>query len=152
MIDYTPTPTNFYEDYICHYGIKGMKWKRHKYASDSDAYKRLNAMGDDEYWSRVKAAKLVGKKGSSSKSAKASAGKKEGSGKAAKEKKEKETKKKTIAERDPIMKQQSHAAVSNILSQFNLQKDKSQLPKAREKAAELEKRKKKNGGIRLYYN
>lgn len=144
MDTYTSTPTNFYEDYISHYGTKGMKWKRHKYASDSDAYKKVNAMSDDDYWKRVNAAKLVGKKGSSSsKSAKASAGKKEGSGKAAKEKKEKEPKEKNIANRDPAMKQQSHAAVSNILSQFNLQKDKSQLPTVRAKAAELEKRRKK---------
>ena len=26
VILYTPTPTNFYEDYICHHGIKGQKW------------------------------------------------------------------------------------------------------------------------------
>lgn len=147
MIEYTSTPTNFYEDYICHYGKKGMKWKRHKYASDSDAYKRLNVMSDDDYWKRVNAAKLVGKKGSSSKATKEKAAKKESSGKAAKEKKEKETKEKNIANRDPVMKQQSHAAVSNILSQFNLQRDKSQLPTARAKAAELEKRKKKNGKL-----
>lgn len=135
MDTYTSTPTNFYEDYISHYGTKGMKWKRHKYASNSDAYKKLNAMSDDDYWKRVNAAKLVGKKGSSSKATKEKAAKKESSGKAAKEK--------NIANRDPVMKQQSHAAVSNILSQFNLQKDKSQLPMVRAKAAELEKRKKK---------
>ena len=27
---YTPTP-DFYNDYLAHYGIKGMKWKNHIY-------------------------------------------------------------------------------------------------------------------------
>ena len=27
MIEYTPTP-DFYEDYICHYGVKGMRWRK----------------------------------------------------------------------------------------------------------------------------
>ena len=30
MVNYNPTPTNFYEDYIAHYGVKGMKWKNRK--------------------------------------------------------------------------------------------------------------------------
>lgn len=29
MIDYTPTP-DYYNDYIAHYGVKGMKWGRRK--------------------------------------------------------------------------------------------------------------------------
>ena len=29
MDSYTPTP-NYYDDYICHYGVKGMKWRYHK--------------------------------------------------------------------------------------------------------------------------
>jgi len=29
MIGYTPTP-DYYNDYICHYGVKGMKWRHRK--------------------------------------------------------------------------------------------------------------------------
>lgn len=30
MVGYQATPTNFYEDYIEHYGVKGMKWRHRK--------------------------------------------------------------------------------------------------------------------------
>lgn len=30
MVGYNPTPTDFYEDYIAHYGVKGMKWRHRK--------------------------------------------------------------------------------------------------------------------------
>ena len=34
MIGYTPTP-DYYNDYICHYGVKGMKWRNHVYKAKS---------------------------------------------------------------------------------------------------------------------
>ena len=143
MIGYTPTPTNFYEDYICHYGTKGMKWgvrKRYRMPSTSDAYKRINAMSDDDYWKKVDAAKLVGKK-SSSKTTKAKAAAKEKSGKVSKEKKEKEVSTKPETTREKTGSTFSKQYLT--MMQQQLQKDRSQLPKARAKAAELEKKKKR---------
>ena len=52
MIGYTSTPTNFYEDYICHHGIKGMKWGRRKSNLRDLGYP--NSMGGDKgsHWKR----------------------------------------------------------------------------------------------------
>lgn len=143
MIEYTSTPTNFYEDYISHYGTKGMKWgvrRRYRMPSTSDAYKRINTMSDDDYWKKVDAAKLVGKK-SSSKTTKAKAAAKEKSGKASKEKKEKEVSTKPETTREKTGSTFSKQYLT--MMQQQLQKDRSQLPKARAKAAELEKKKKR---------
>ena len=151
MIEYTSTPTNFYEDYISHYGTKGMKWgirRRYRMPSTSDAYKRVNAMSDDDYWKRVNAAKLVGKKGSSaSKTAKAKAAKKEAAGKSAKEKK--------TAEKEKVSTQDIKASkpayqVGNYINflKQELQRDRSQLPKARSKAEELEMEKRKKEALK----
>ena len=35
MIGYTPTP-DYYNDYICHYGTKGMKWGKRKAKTQSN--------------------------------------------------------------------------------------------------------------------
>lgn len=99
MIEYTPTP-DFYNDYICHKGVKGMKWRYHKRTGldPNTAYGRLQKRNDIE--SLVDKAKLVGKKGSSKSSTKGTK-EKTGSSKAAKEtkeKKEKEEKKTTEKE------------------------------------------------------
>lgn len=39
MLDYTPTP-DFYNDYIAHYGVKGMKWRKRKASGSIDAKNR----------------------------------------------------------------------------------------------------------------
>ena len=50
MIGYISTPTNFYEDYICHYGVKGMKWgKRKKKVKTPTIYKYKPARSMTEF-------------------------------------------------------------------------------------------------------
>lgn len=86
MIEYTPTP-DFYNDYICHYGVKGMKWGKHiKIKPDakeglSDAYKQLANMSDEEYYNRLSKVKLTKKSGGKSSSSTGSKEKKGSSGK-----------------------------------------------------------------------
>lgn len=96
MQEYTPTP-DFYNDYIAHYGVKGMKWGKKKVRpvvdeNASDAYKQLASMSEDKYQALLKKVKLVGKKkGSSSKSktAKEKTGKKSSASSSAKKTSEK---------------------------------------------------------------
>ena len=134
---------------LTHYGVKGMKWRYRKRAGvdPNTAYGRLMARNDIE--SLVDRAKLVGNKGkaSSSKTSKAKgAGKKAAAGsKAAK----KETEKKSAATTNPLQDRIESIKKQKIDKDYisalknNLSRDRSQLPKAREKAAELEKRRKK---------
>lgn len=129
-------------DTLAHYGVKGMKWKyrKGKTVAPGSAYATLYKRNDIE--KLVDAAKLVGKKGKSSTSTKAAKAKKESSGKgSSKEKKEKETKStegKTLKERIDAIK-----AKRSVNTNVSLQADRSQLPIARRKAAELEARKKR---------
>lgn len=135
------------EDTLTHYGVKGMKWRYRKRSGvdPNSAYGRLMARNDIE--SLVDRAKLVGKKGSSSKTSKAKgAGKKAAAGsKAAK----KETEKKSAATTNPLQERIESIKKQKVDKDYisalknNLSRDRSQLPKAREKAIELEKRKKK---------
>ena len=135
------------EDTLAHYGIKGMKWRYRKRSGldPKSAYGRLMARNDIE--ALVDRAKLVGKKGSSSsKSSKTKgAGKKAAAGsKAAK----KETEKKTAAtnplqERIESVKKQKIDKDYISALKLELTRDRSQLPIARAKAAELERRKKR---------
>ena len=133
------------EETLAHYGVKGMKWKyrKGKTVAPGSAYATLYKRNDIE--KLVDAAKLVGKKGKSSTSTKAKkekAAKKESSGKgSSKEKKEKETKStegKTLKERIDAIK-----AKRSVNTNVSLQADRSQLPIARRKAAELEARKRR---------
>ena len=136
------------EDTLAHYGVKGMKWKyrKGKTVAPGSAYATLYKRNDIE--KLVDAAKLVGKKGKSSTSTKAAKAKKESSGKgSSKEKKEKEAKStedKTLKERIDAIK-----AKRSVNTNVSLQADRSQLPIARRKAAELEARKKRLKGRRL---
>ena len=43
MIEYTPTP-DFYNDYICHSGVKGMKWGKRKSKKEYDLGKHSKDM------------------------------------------------------------------------------------------------------------
>ena len=134
---------------LTHYGVKGMKWRYRKRSgvNPNSAYGRLMARNDIE--SLVDRAKLVGNKGksSSSKTSKAKgAGKKAAAGsKAAK----KETEKKSAATTNPLQERIESIKKQKIDKDYisalknNLSRDRSQLPKAREKAIELEKRRKK---------
>lgn len=136
------------DETLTHYGVKGMKWRYRKRSGldPNSALGRLQSRNDIE--ALVDRAKLVGNKGksSSSKTSKAKgAGKKAASGsKAAK----KETEKKSAAtnplqERIESIKKQKidKDYISTLKSE--LTRDRSQLPIARAKAAELERRKKK---------
>lgn len=136
------------EDTLAHYGVKGMKWRYRKRSGldPNSAYGRLMARNDIE--ALVDRAKLVGKKGSSSsKSSKAKgAGKKAAAGsKAAK----KETEKKSAAATNPLQERIESIKKQKVDKDYisslksELTRDRSQLPIARAKAAELERRKKK---------
>lgn len=131
------------EDTLAHYGVKGMKWRYRKRSGldPNSAYGRLMARNDIE--ALVDRAKLVGNKGTSSKS---SGSKAKGAGsKAAK----KETEKKLAAKTNPLQERIESIKKQKIdkdyisALKYNLSIDRSQLPKAREKAIELEKRRKK---------
>lgn len=131
-------------DYIEHYGVKGMKWKYHKpkaAVNTASAYNRLQTMDVE---SLVDKAKLVGKKGSSSKasSTKAPKEKKESSGKAAKEPKEKSEKETKATSPSKTKGMKTTKQYFEWLRQEN-QKNLSQLPKAREKVKELDDKEKK---------
>lgn len=70
MTEYTPTP-DFYNDYIQHYGVKGMKWYKRtkpKYADDTDYHKKLNSLNAKDYWALVDASHAGKSKGKSSSS------------------------------------------------------------------------------------
>ena len=132
------------EETLEHYGVKGMKWRYRKRAGvdPNSALGRLQQRNDIE--KLVDRAKLVGKKGSSSSSSKANgAGKKAaGSSKAAAKEKEGSLQDRIQAVKDERKQKVDKDYVDYLKN--NLNKDRSQLPKAREKAAELEKRKKKS--------
>ena len=127
MVLYTQTPS--YDDYIMHYGVKGMKWRHRK--GISSAYNVLYSRNDIE--SLVDRAKLVGGKGNSGKSS--SASKKESSGSKSG---------KTLAERIEAVKEEHTTPKKKIGDLSYLQvRDESQLPKIRANAKKLEELKKR---------
>lgn len=131
------------EDTLEHYGVKGMKWRYRKRSGvdPNSALGRLQQRNDIE--TLVDRAKLVGRKGSSSNSKAAKgAGKKAAGAKAAKETKEKEG---SLADRIQAVKDERKEKVNKnylTLLKENFERDRSQLPKARANALELEKRRK----------
>ena len=40
-------PQNDYRNYLCHYGVKGMKWKSHRYVDPKDQYQTKNGQRAD---------------------------------------------------------------------------------------------------------
>lgn len=84
MNDYVSTPS--YDEFLAHYGVKGMKWGKRKTGNQvynqemarrtgSSAYAELSKLSDDEYQNLLSRFKLTGgksSKSSSSKSAKSS--------------------------------------------------------------------------------
>ena len=162
MQEYTPTP-DFYNDYICHYGVKGMKWHYHKPKvgeNASAAYKRVGSMSDKEYndiLSRIKLTKSSkgGKSAASKeKATKGSSEKKASSGKGSAEKKESTKAEKTATEKQTrttnekvIYRQQVDPEYTKWLEKRQAKVNESKLDtdQVKERMAEAEARRKRKG-------
>lgn len=70
--DYIITKPPLNEDTLAHYGVKGMKWRKHKTVTGpltgDTAYKIISGWSDKEYQARLARVKLGGGRSSGSKS------------------------------------------------------------------------------------
>lgn len=103
MNDYVSTPS--YDEFLSHYGVKGMKWGKRKTGNQvynqemarrtgSSAYGELAKLSDDEYQNLLKRFKLTGGKSSKSSSSKSS----KSSGKSSKSAETKSKSSKTVSD------------------------------------------------------
>jgi len=133
MNDYTPTP-DFYNDYICHYGVKGMKWHKHNAAmakaTGSSAYATLAGWSDDEYQKRLARVKLTnGRSSSSSSKSKSSGSSSSGSKTSSSAKKETAEKKTTTKDKEEkvVYKTQINPEYTKYLERKQIKKNTSKL-------------------------